>query len=452
LNVGVSSPPRDRNSLLPEDERPTVRPAGSTPASETVIPAPPPTPLSQRSPFASGSYSLIDEARRRLRGEPAPQSSRFPGRVTERPSERITERPSERITERPSERTTDRPSERVPPSTPEPPPTSKRFVWPTHAPGAPPRDERASLALSGRETRYEHHVGDVIASKYELGRLLRKGGTSTVWEALERPSGRRVAIKLIRVDSVEMATSRRLLEEARILAGLSHPCVVRLLQHGASPESGPFLVLEYLSGPTFAELLQQQPEGLAPAEVVRLLLPIASALNAVHARGLLHRDVKTTNLMLETTASGDKRPKLIDFGIALRQDGPRITGQLQVLGSPKSLAPEQVLSNRKLDERVDVWGVGMVLFEMLHGFPAFPGTSLAQIAATLLSARPLDPTPLTAREPDLWAILSRALTKDVDARTRSMLSLGRELSEWAIARGVTEDIMGRSLRVQWLRT
>src|SRR4051812_42629052 len=163
-------------------------------------------------------------------------------------------------------------------------------------------------------------TGDVIAGRFEIERAAASGGMGHVYRAIDRLSGGAVALKIL--SSMAAGGPLRFTREAHALATLQHPGIVRYVAHGVTPEGKPYLVMEWLSGETLSARLSSV--GLSIAESVTLASRVASALGAVHRRGLVHRDLKPANLLLEGAAV--ERIKLIDFGIARLPDaGVRLT-------------------------------------------------------------------------------------------------------------------------------
>jgi serine/threonine-protein kinase len=292
--------------------------------------------------------------------------------------------------------------------------------------------------------------GQVLAGEYELVAPLSEGGMGSVWVA-HSPSFRDdVAIKLLRPEVPQEIGAERFLAEARALACVHHPSIVRLLDYGTTGAGTPFLVMELLDGLSLAEHLASHG-ALSPVEAVRLILPVAAALATAHARGILHRDVKPDNVVLVPRAQ-NVVPKLIDFGIAKpsRPTGRRLTHAGALLGSPDYMAPEQVRGSDHLDERVDVWGLAMTIYEAIHGVPAFTRATPTATLQAIVDGAPLQATPLFEADPDLFGILGCGLAKPLEGRFRTARALGRALARWAATRGIKTDLAGSSIAAHWL--
>ena len=234
--------------------------------------------------------------------------------------------------------------------------------------------------------------GDVIAERFEIEAPLDHGGMAAVFRASDRVEGGTVVVKVLRDDAARHYD--RFVREARVLAELRHPGVVRYVAHGATPE-GAWIAMEWLDGEDLAARLARA--GLTVAESVVLVGRVAAALAEVHARGVIHRDLKPRNLFLP---GGDpRRVKVLDFGIA-RWDaaGVTLTGVGVTLGTPGYMAPEQVRGDRALRPAVDVFALGCVWYECLVGRSPFHSESaVARLARVLLEEAPR----VSAARPDV---------------------------------------------------
>jgi serine/threonine protein kinase/predicted ATPase len=212
--------------------------------------------------------------------------------------------------------------------------------------------------------------GTLLADRFAIDRAIGSGGMGSVFLAQDRRDGRPVAIKVMSAAGEDLTRFRR---EARVLAGLSHPGIVRYVAHGeAGPERQPFLVMELLEGEDLRQRLKRQ--GLTIAQAFALIQKVAEALAFAHGHGVIHRDIKPSNIFL---VGGDPaRVKLLDFGVArapLRSEQSTATGV--VLGTAGYMAPEQVLGSRDTSPAADVFSLGCVLFECLAGRPLFEGSN-----------------------------------------------------------------------------
>lgn len=234
-------------------------------------------------------------------------------------------------------------------------------------------------------------VQDALGQRFQLESVLGKGGFGVVFAARDVVLDRRVAIKVLRPGfdtSPEMST--RFLREAAHAAGVTHPHLVPIYDYG-SREGCQFIVMPLIRGQTLRATLKSAG-ALRPQVAREILIPIASALGAIHQAGMIHRDVKPENIMLE---EGSGHPWLMDFGVArriVRTSGSSVaTGSNMIVGTPHYMSPEQV-SGDPVDGRADIYSLGISGFEMLAGKPPFTGTTPLEILAQH-ATKPLPPLP-----------------------------------------------------------
>ncbi|MDI1446421.1 serine/threonine-protein kinase [Polyangium sp. 6x1] len=266
--------------------------------------------------------------------------------------------------------------------------------------------------------------GDVIAGRFEIERRAGSGGMGAVYRAHDRATGLPVALKVIHQPASE--ATRRFDVEARALAELSHPHVVRYVTHGLSEAGFPYLVMEWLEGEDLSARLARGP--LTPEESLLLVRRVAAGLGAAHARGIVHRDVKPTNLML--VGGVIEGVKLVDFGLAqLGNTSRKLTRTGVILGTPGYMAPEQASGDgRPHGAGADVFSLGAVFYECLTGRPPFQAENLMALFAKLL----LEEAPRLAEArpdlpPRLDALMARLLAKDPASRPADGAALEAEL-------------------------
>lgn len=252
-----------------------------------------------------------------------------------------------------------------------------------------------------------------LGDRYRVEDVIGRGGMADVYRAHDTVLDRSVAVKVLR--DVNTVDSRRFADEARLLASLDHPHVVRLLDAGVEDER-PWIALELVEGTTLRELMLAGP--LDPATAARIGRDVSSALAHAHDAGVVHRDVKPANILLEA----DGTAKLTDFGIARLDDGSAgvtITGY--TVGTAAYLAPEQV-SGEPMGGAGDVYALGLVLLEALTAVRAYPGPPL-EAALARLSVTPLIPTSL----PTGWHGLLTGMTRREIARRPPARDIARRL-------------------------
>lgn len=307
-------------------------------------------------------------------------------------------------------------------------------------------------ALRAAHAPREPDMPRVIAGKYRLESLLSEGGMGSVWRAFNLQLEVPVAIKLLRADLSGEELGERLRVEARAAAKLVHPSIIRIFDVGDSEVGEPFIVMELLNGESLGDLLARGP--LPAVNAVQLLLPIAEALSLAHSRGVVHRDLKPDNIFL-ASESDALQPKLLDFGIAkvtsTATTGRGVLTQAgTLLGSPDYMAPEQACGQADIDERCDIWGFCVVLYEAIAGESPFSSSS---VRSTLQRVVEDDPPPLdvvAGVDRTLAALVERGLSKDREQRPSSIFELGEQLATWLFAQGVYEDVTGTSLEAKWL--
>ena len=246
--------------------------------------------------------------------------------------------------------------------------------------------------------------GEVIAGRFEVRARAGEGGMGTVYRAFDHLERSEVALKIVRVAGPN--DLGRFAREAGLLAELTHPGIVRYIDHGTSEDGDPFLVMQWVEGETLGAVLARR--GVSPDEAVELVRAVAAALAEAHRLGIVHRDIKPDNLIFP---GGDlARPVLIDFGIARRTAQQRdITRTGLMVGTPGYMAPEQA-RGEIIDARADVFSLGCVLHECLTGVPAFAGATETAVWVKIILCEPRDLT-LAGVDPPLAQLVARLLAR-----------------------------------------
>jgi eukaryotic-like serine/threonine-protein kinase len=265
-------------------------------------------------------------------------------------------------------------------------------------------------------------AGDVIAGRYELVELIGRGGMSTVWKAEDRLLDRTVAIKVLHEQLTrDEEYVERFRREARAVAQLSHPNIVTVIDRGED-EGSQYIVFEHVDGENLKQLIERSgPQQVRDA--LLLALQMARALSFAHNRGLIHRDVKPQNVLLNE----DGQAKMTDFGIARSVDVEGVTITGTVLGTSEYIAPEQARGQR-VDALTDVYSLGVVLYELLTGGVPFHGENFVAIALRHVNEPP--PSVLERRPdcpPRVAMAVERAMAKRPEDRFASMEELCAEL-------------------------
>lgn len=264
---------------------------------------------------------------------------------------------------------------------------------------------------------------EMLADRYVIRGFVGRGGMARVYLAEDVDSGRAVAIKVLeRPYADDTKACERFLGEARTVGLIGHRHIVNILETGRREADGaPYLVMEYLFGETLGTYLER--ERTMPVDIVmRLAKQAASALGAAHDKGVVHRDVKPDNLFLLGEPGDPYELKIIDFGLSKLQRSD-LTAAGVVMGTPKYMAPEQVLGEA-IDARADVYALGMVLYRALVGRCPFEGYDDVDTIAHQLHALPAPPASFApGLDRRVEALVRAAIRKRPDARYRSMWAL-----------------------------
>lgn len=276
---------------------------------------------------------------------------------------------------------------------------------------------------------------DPAFSKYEFIEVCGVGGMGVVYKARQTILDKVVAIKMLHSGLLSPEAIRRFQIEGKSASMLDHPYIIKVHDLGVSA-SGPYLILEYIKGRTLAQILQSE----GPLSVERFLLvfiQVCSALEHAHSRGVFHRDLKPTNIMLTRSFNNEEEIRIMDFGIAKLIDESeqekgieKLTRTGEALGSPAYMSPEQAQGG-KIDARSDLYGIGCVMFESLTGAPPFNKATSLETMMAHISEQPMTMTQAvlstTKFDESLEAIIARLLQKDPDRRYQSMQELQNHL-------------------------
>ncbi len=256
-----------------------------------------------------------------------------------------------------------------------------------------------------------------------------------VYEAHHEALGRRVAIKVLHALAAEAPKAgiarARFLREGRAAAQVRHDHVVDVFDFGVD-EGTPFLVMELVEGESLAERIER--EGTLPlATALELMLPILSAVGALHAAGIIHRDLKPANILLGRGRAGDVSPKVVDFGVSRADDDlPGLTESGVVVGSYPYMPPEQARACKEATEQADQYAIGAILYECATGKRPFDGNSPYDLTHAILHAPLIPPSERNAELPKaLDAVLARALSRDPESRFKCVDDLGAALLAFA---------------------
>ena len=268
--------------------------------------------------------------------------------------------------------------------------------------------------------------GDLI-DRYIVDECHARAGFSTVYRATDTSTGQRVALKLLHQELARSAKSiERFRREYNALESIRHPNIVEMLDWGELADGRPYFVMAWCDGAPLGTFLNGGPFTLD--EALPIVAQVIDALQAVHDVGVIHRDIKAWNIMLQPSDRGAPRVKLIDFGIAKPSDyeearRPSLTTTGSALGTPHSMAPEQI-HGLTLDTRTDIYALGVLLYEMLTGQKPFRGSSVAEVIDHHLNTPPPDASEVAPVPPKVGQIIQKCLAKrreDRYAQVRDVL-------------------------------
>jgi serine/threonine-protein kinase len=286
-----------------------------------------------------------------------------------------------------------------------------------------------------------------LADRYQIERELGQGGMATVYLAEDLKHERQVAIKVLKPELAAVIGADRFLTEIKTTANLQHPHILPLFDSG---EAGGFLfyVMPYVDGESLKQRLTREKQ-LSIDETVRVAAEVGDALNYAHRRGIIHRDVKPENVLLQ-----DGRVLVADFGIALAVHaggGARLTETGLSLGTPAYMSPEQAAGDREVDGRTDVYSLGCLIYEMLSGEPPHSGSTAQAVLASVLTQRPRPVVELRETVPDwLAALTHRALARlPADRFSTAGALRDRLLDPGKVARDVVHGAAGPRAPRSW---
>ncbi|HKR00439.1 MAG TPA: serine/threonine-protein kinase, partial [Pyrinomonadaceae bacterium] len=275
-------------------------------------------------------------------------------------------------------------------------------------------------------------IGQTLADKYRIEELINEGGMGAVYRATHILMDKTVAIKVLHPAlAADDKIVARFSREARAASRISHPHALNVTDFGESDNGVVFLVMEYLKGQTLKEVIRG--DGPMPLErITEIIRQVCGALEAAHTEGVVHRDLKSDNIMLVDIGGGDWA-KVLDFGIAkitekVGQD-PALTAPNLIIGTPQYMSPEQCSQAAEIDSRSDIYSLGVILYEMLVGHVPFTGESPTAIMMKHLQEAP--PSVLEERK-DLPAavgrVVARSMAKRPEDRFQTVSALSEELA------------------------
>lgn len=272
-------------------------------------------------------------------------------------------------------------------------------------------------------------IGEQLGD-YKIVEKIASGGMSQIYRGVDERLGRIAAIKVLPPEIMETddLMVERFQREARAVASLEHPNIVPIYQYGEKDDLY-FLAMKHIGGEDLADVLnrmQREDELIDPKRMLTILSQVADALDHAHSAGVVHRDVKPSNIMLEQTANGDEKAILTDFGLVLRQQVDQTMGT--AFGTPRYISPEQALASEDSVPQSDIYSLAVIVYEMLTGSMVFKADTAMQIAISHISVPPPPPTSINPQIPkDVEREILKALSKQPEKRHESAGAFVRAL-------------------------
>jgi serine/threonine-protein kinase len=299
--------------------------------------------------------------------------------------------------------------------------------------------------MNANEARPDPLVGQTLVERYRLTRKIGEGGMGAVYEATHVGLAKPVAVKVLRDKYLDhRSVAERLVREARLASAIRNQHIVDITDSGMTADGRTFVVMELLEGMSLAELLRR--EGPLPeARAIRIVQQVCDALGAAHKQGIVHRDVKPENVFLVT--GGDDFVKVVDFGISVTVQASReemgtgsippeqkLTSTGMVLGTPFYMSPEQARGDETIDHRIDVYALGVILYECLTGEVPFRGGNYLGIISRVLNQEAVRPRALRPElriSEAIERVTLRAMSKVREDRYPAMEAFGADLERVA---------------------
>ena len=281
--------------------------------------------------------------------------------------------------------------------------------------------------MSSQDSRYQLETDEVFEGKYRIVRELGRGGFGVIYLAHQMSMDRPVALKILKPDvgKHDPNARERFLREVKIISKLRHPNTITIHDYGETLEGIVYMVLEYVEGTTLKSVLKHQGPR-QPMEALGFARQIARSLDEAHQHGVIHRDLKPANIMLTDLEGKADFVKVLDFGVARLRGNEDVDmtqaaageGERALIGTPRYMSPEQV-RGEDLTGASDLYGLGLLLYEMLIGQPAVEGTTAMSLISQQISDNPLPLDGLDRLHPRLQDLIRRATDKELDSRFRS---------------------------------
>ncbi len=301
--------------------------------------------------------------------------------------------------------------------------------------GQPHEDDVTLCPHTNESISQSHHlVGKVIADKYEVLKLLGEGGMGAVYLAKHTQVGKRFAIKMLHEQYAHYTEMvERFMREARAAGEVGHDNIIEVYDIGRDAAGAVYMVMELLKGQALEDVVRQGP--IPPPLACYIMLQVLAALEAAHARGIVHRDMKPDNVFLTTVAGQPNFVKVLDFGIAKIKSGEGSHGLTQtgtMMGTPYYMSPEQARGSRDMDHRTDLYACGVMFYQMLTGVLPFDAPN---IPALLMKITMEEPVPIEQINPqippDLATSVRKAMAKEQEVRFQSAAEFADAIRSFA---------------------
>jgi serine/threonine protein kinase len=293
-------------------------------------------------------------------------------------------------------------------------------------------------------------LGQTLAEKYLIEKLIKRGGMGAVYRGKHVLMDKIVAIKVLRPSlAADEGVVARFSREAKAASRISHPHAVSVTDFGEAESGVVFLVMEYLDGRTLKEIIRSEGP-LSLDRAVEIVRQVSGALDAAHSQGVVHRDLKSDNIML-VRHNGDEWAKVLDFGIAkIKQpEGSRdadLTAPNLVIGTPQYMSPEQCSESKAIDARSDIYSLGVILFEMLAGHVPFAGESATHVMMKQMTEPPPSLLALRSDLPEgISDVVAKALAKLPDDRFQRAGAMSDALLRATAGEDLTADRVGHGI-------
>jgi len=305
-----------------------------------------------------------------------------------------------------------------------------------------PASEPSSSSVTAAEMPVE--IGQILAGKYEVVEVIGIGGMGVVVAAKHVQLEQKVALKFLRPEAMQSKEAvERFLREAKNAVRLRSEHVAKVIDVGTLETGAPYMVMEFLDGADLSRVVQATG-SISIEEAVHFVLQASEAIAEAHSLGIIHRDLKPQNLFVTRRVDGRPLVKVLDFGISKTLDpsGLSLTRTSSIMGSPLYMSPEQMRSTKNVDQRSDIWALGVILYELLTGRVPFEAEAVPELCLKVVQDQPDPPKSLRPEMPEgLNLVVLKCLEKDPAMRFANVAELAEALEPYSIAsRGASERI------------